>query len=39
MKLNESTIICHFSDSFATTIKVNIREIFMGNDVFLKIFI
>ena len=29
---------CHFSDRFATTIKVNIKEIFMGNDVFLKIF-
>ena len=39
MKLNESTNICHFSDRFATTIKVNIKEIFMGNDVFLKIFI
>ena len=39
MKSNESTIIRHFSDRFGTTIKVNIREIFMGNDVFLKIFI
>ena len=39
MKLTESTNICHFSDKFATTIKVNIKGIFMGNDVFLKMFI
>ena len=39
MKLTESINICHFSDRFATTIKLNIKEIFMGNDVFLKIFI
>ena len=39
MKLTESTNICNFSDRFASTIKVNIKEIFVGNDVFLKIFI
>ena len=39
MKLTESTNICHFSDRLATTIKVNIKGIFMGNDVFLKMFI
>ena len=39
MKLTDSTNICHFSDRFATTIKVNIKEVFMENDVFLKMFI
>ena len=39
MKLTESTNICHSSDRFATAIKLNIKEIFMGNDVFLKMFI
>ena len=39
MKLAESTNICHFSDRFETTIKVNIEEIFMGKNVFLKTFI
>ena len=39
MKLTESINICNFSDRFATPIKVNIKEIFMGNDVFLKMFI
>ena len=39
MRLTESTNICHFSDRFATTIKVNIKAIFMGNNVFLKMFI
>ena len=39
MKLTESANICHFSDRFATTIKVNIKAIFMGNNVFLKMFI
>ena len=39
MKLTESINICHFSDRFVTTIKVNIKEIFMGNYIFLKIFI
>ena len=39
MKLPESINICQFSDRFATIIKVNIKEIFMGNNVFLKMFI
>ena len=39
IKLTELTSICHFSDWFGTTIKVNMKEIFMGNNVFLKIFI
>ena len=39
MKLTESANICHFSDRFGTTIKVNIKAIFMGNNVFLKMFI
>ena len=38
MKLTESTNICRFSDRFARTIKVNIKEIFMGNDGFLQMF-
>ena len=37
MKLTESTNTCHFSDRFASTIKVNIKE--MGNYGFLKILI
>ena len=39
MELTESSNICHFSDRFARTIKVNIKEIFMGNDGFLKMLI
>ena len=39
MKLNEQTNICHFSDRFSRTIKVNIKETFIGNDGFLQIFI
>ena len=39
MKLTESKNIYHFSDSFETTIKVDIKEIFVRNDVFLKMFI
>ena len=39
MKLTESTNICHFSDRFATTIKVNIKETFLGKDGFLRMFI
>ena len=39
MKLTESTNIYHFSDRFETTIEVDIKEIFMRNDVFLKMFI
>ena len=37
MKLSESTNTCHFSDRFASTIKVNIKE--MVNYGFLKILI
>ena len=37
MKLTESTNTCHFSDIYARTIKVNIKE--MGNYGFLKILI
>ena len=37
MKLSESTNTCHFSDRFARTIKVNMKE--MGNYGFLKILI
>ena len=39
MKLTESTSICYFSDRFPTTIKVNIKEMFIENDVFLNFFI
>ena len=39
MKFTESTNIYHFSDRFETTIEVDIKEIFMRNDVFLKMFI
>ena len=39
MKLTESTNIYYFSDRFASTIKVNIKEIFMRNDDFLQVFI
>ena len=39
VKLTKSINIYHFSDGFATTIEVNIKEVVMGNDVFLKIFI
>ena len=39
MKLTESVNICHFSNRFARTIEVNIKEIFMGNDGFLQILI
>ena len=34
MKLNESANICYFSNVAACTIKVNIKETFMGNDGF-----
>ena len=37
--INWINIYLPFSDRFATTIKVNIKQVFMGNDVFLKIFI
>ena len=42
MKLTELFVIickpniCHFSDRFAGTIKVNIKEILMRNDSFLQ---
>ena len=36
MKLTESTSICHASDMVACTIKMNVRETFMGNDSFRK---
>ena len=38
MKLTESTNICYISDRGASTIKVNIKEILMGNDGFLQMF-
>ena len=38
-EITESINICHFSDRFTTRIKVNIKEIFMRIDVFLKMFI
>ena len=37
MKLLKSTNTCHFSDRFARTIKVNVKEI--GNYGFLEILI
>ena len=36
MKLTESTSICHASDMVACTIKMNVRETFIGNDSFRK---
>ena len=36
MKLTESTNIWYISDGVAPTIKVNIKEPFLGNDVFLQ---
>ena len=38
IKLTESRNICYISDRVACTIKVNIKETFMGNDGFLQIF-
>ena len=38
MKLTEVTSICRFSDRFGTAIKVNMKEMIMGNNVFLKNF-
>ena len=38
MKLTESTNTCHITDRVASTIKVNIKETFMGNDSFLQMF-
>ena len=39
MKLNESTNIFYASNAVACTIKVNIKETFMGNEGFLQMFI
>ena len=36
MKLTESTSICYASDRVACTIKVNVKETFMGNYSFRK---
>ena len=38
MKLTESTNICYISDSCPCTMKVNIKQTFMGNDGFLQMF-
>ena len=38
MKLTESPNICYAIDRVACTIKVNIKETFMGNDGFLQMF-
>ena len=37
-KLTESANISYISDGVARTIKVNIKEVFMGNDAFRKMF-
>ena len=39
MKLTESTNICCTGDRVNCTIKVNIKETFMGNDSFPQMFI
>ena len=39
MKLTESVNICHASVRVSRTIKVNIKETFVGNDPFLQMFI
>ena len=39
MKVTESINICCIIDRVACTIKVNIKETFMGNDGFLQMFI
>ena len=38
MKLTESINTCCTSDRVTTTIKVNIKETFMGNEPFLQMF-
>ena len=38
MKLTESTNICYVSDTVACTIKMNVKETFMGNGSFHKCF-
>ena len=37
-KLTESTEICYVSDTVASTIKMNVKETFLGNDSFRKRF-
>ena len=39
MKLTESVNICYVSVRVSHTIKMNIKETFMGNDPFLQMFI
>ena len=39
IKLTESTNICCTSDRVICTVKVNIKEIFMGKDGFVQTFI
>ena len=36
MKLTESMSICYVSDRVACTNKIDVKEIFMGDDSFLK---
>ena len=36
MKLTESMNICYVSDRVACTIKIDVKETFMGNDSFVK---
>ena len=36
MKSTESMNICYVSDRVACTIKIDVKETFMGNDSFLK---
>ena len=38
MKLTKSTNICYVSDTVACTIKMNVKETFMGNYSFPKCF-
>ena len=38
MNLTESTNLCCTTDRLACTIKVNIKERFIGNDGFLQVF-
>ena len=38
MKVTEPTNICYVSDTFACTIKMNVKETFTGNDSFRKCF-
>ena len=39
MELTESMNICYVNARVSRTIKVNIKETFMGNDPFLQMFI